>query len=187
MLKFFVAVCLFVLVFSQDTCHNLQRMKLNEGDCNCRYQDSVGLNTIAIGWNIEKQGGKEGLRRVGANVDLIMSSSCYDGNKCASSKCSQCISESQKTQLYNVSIAESIACASRWLNNWNSLHGLAKSAIIDMAFNMGCGKLSGFRNLKAALERKDYKRAVVEMGDSQWCRQVGSRCKRNQDCMRSAQ
>eukprot|EP01080_Neovahlkampfia_damariscottae_P008625 gene8625-572_t len=163
-------------------------MKLNEGDCNCRYQDSVGLNTIAIGWNIEKPGGKDGLRRVGANVDRIMSSSCYDANKCSTSKCTSngCITENQKMQLYQVSIAESIQCASRWLSNWSSLHGLAKSAIIDMAFNMGCSRLAGFRNLKAALERKDYQRAVVEMGDSRWCTQVGARCKRDQDCMRSA-
>ena len=48
------------LISAQDTCHDFTRMKLNEGDCNCRYTDSVGLNTIAIGWNIEKAGGKEG-------------------------------------------------------------------------------------------------------------------------------
>ena len=193
---------LFLFISAQDTCHDFTRMKLNEGDCNCRYTDSVGLNTIAIGWNIEKAGGKEGkknhqksklkfstgLQNVGANYNLIMSSSCYDGNKCSSSKCinNGCIKESQKEQLYQVSIQESINCVKNWLTNYNELHSLSKSAIIDMAFNMGCTKLSGFKNLKAALEVKDYSKAIVEMKDSNWCTQVKVRCTRDEQCMINA-
>eukprot|EP01080_Neovahlkampfia_damariscottae_P012770 gene12770-7044_t len=163
-------------------------MKLNEGDCNCRYTDSVGLNTIAVGWNIEKTGGKEGLVKVGANYDLIMSSSCYDSNKCSSSKCTtnNCITESQKQQLYQSSIAESITCVKNWLKNYDELHPLARSAAIDMAFNMGCTKLAGFKNFRASLLAKDYAKAVIEMKDSNWCTQVGVRCKRDETCMSTA-
>jgi GH24 family phage-related lysozyme (muramidase) len=117
-----------------------------------------------------------------------MSSSCYDANKCSSTKCitNNCISENQKSQLLQSSLTESESCVSSWLTNWNTLHPSAKSALIDMSFNMGCNGIKTFKNFKAALEIKNYTRAIEEMKDSKWCSQVGTRCTRDQICMKEA-
>lgn len=50
-----------------------------------------------------------------------------------------------------------------------------QGVLVDMAFNMGTGKLRGFRRMLAALEAKDYARAADEMRDSAWAIQVGKR------------
>ncbi len=47
--------------------------------------------------------------------------------------------------------------------------------LIDMAFNMGVGKLMGFSNMLAAIRRQDYAGAAAQMLDSLWARQVGQR------------
>lgn len=50
-----------------------------------------------------------------------------------------------------------------------------ESAIINMAFNMGRGRLAGFKRMWAALAAEDYAAAAREMLDSRWARQVGNR------------
>lgn len=47
--------------------------------------------------------------------------------------------------------------------------------LINMCFNMGIYRLMGFRKMLTALEQRDYVQASVEMLDSRWARQVGSR------------
>lgn len=50
-----------------------------------------------------------------------------------------------------------------------------QGVVLDMAFNMGCKRLSGFRRMLAALQGRDYGRAADEMRASQWAIQVGGR------------
>lgn len=47
--------------------------------------------------------------------------------------------------------------------------------IVDMIFNMGVSRFSGFVNTIAALEARDYNAAAREMQDSKWFRQTGRR------------
>lgn len=47
--------------------------------------------------------------------------------------------------------------------------------LINMCFNMGIGKLLGFKNFLAALRVGAYGKAADEMLDSLWARQVGQR------------
>jgi lysozyme len=47
-----------------------------------------------------------------------------------------------------------------------------------MTFNMGVGRLSGFKNFLAAMAAGDWKTARNEMLDSTWAKQVGARAQR---------
>ena len=50
-----------------------------------------------------------------------------------------------------------------------------KMVLIDMAFNMGIGGLSGFKNFLTYLSNGDYQSASSEMLNSGWAVQVGTR------------
>lgn len=59
--------------------------------------------------------------------------------------------------------------------------------LIDMAFNMGLGRLLGFTRLFAALKGRDYERAADEMLASHWAIQVGTRATELAQMMRTDQ
>lgn len=58
------------------------------------------------------------------------------------------------------------------------LDSIRQRVLIDMAFNVGVPRLTGFRKMWAAIHCGDYAEAAVEMMDSKWARQVGRRAKR---------
>lgn len=60
---------------------------------------------------------------------------------------------------------------------WDSLDRTRQEVIIDMSFNMGLSRLSGFRGVKKALANLDFAKAADEMLDSKWSKQVGRRAK----------
>ncbi len=68
------------------------------------------------------------------------------------------------------------------------VHGLDDArmeVLINMTFNMGIGKLSGFKNMWAAIQDNDFDRAAAEMLDSTWARQVGERADELAEQMRT--
>jgi len=50
-------------------------------------------------------------------------------------------------------------------------------ALMNMCFNLGIGRLLGFRRMITALIVKDYTKAAKEALDSKWAGQVGDRAK----------
>jgi len=58
------------------------------------------------------------------------------------------------------------------------LDSIRQRVLIDMAFNVGVPRLTGFRKMWAAIHCGDYAEAAVEMMDSKWAKQVGRRAER---------
>ena len=58
---------------------------------------------------------------------------------------------------------------------FRDLDEVRESVLVNMCFNLGWPRLSGFKNMLAALADRDYTKAAEEMLDSKWARQVGSR------------
>lgn len=62
------------------------------------------------------------------------------------------------------------------------LDDVRHDALVNMAFNMGIGRLLGFSKfltaLQAAIQSGGYKVASAQMLDSAWARQVGDRAQR---------
>lgn len=56
--------------------------------------------------------------------------------------------------------------------------GVRSRAMLNMAFNVGLSRLSGFKRMLAAVQVKDWTRASKEMLDSKWASQVGQRAVR---------
>ena len=50
-----------------------------------------------------------------------------------------------------------------------------KEALLNMIYNLGEPKLTGFKKMRDALEAGDYNKASLEAVDSNWAKQVKSR------------
>lgn len=61
---------------------------------------------------------------------------------------------------------------------FDDLSDARKAVLVNMAFNLGQARLSGFSKFRAAVERKDFDTASREMLNSGWATQVGSRATR---------
>ncbi len=61
---------------------------------------------------------------------------------------------------------------------YTALDGPRQAVIVNMAFNVGLGRLRKFEQMIVALEKGDFAAAAREMLDSLWSRQVGERSTR---------
>ena len=154
-------------------CNSYDREKLNEGYRTCVYKDSKNIPTIGVGFNLEKFGAKSEIESVGADYNAVLNGS-------------KCLDDRQIEELFNKDMSSAVSCIEGWLSSLSRLSESAQSALADMAFNLGCGQLREFSSLKNAVSQSppDYDAAVSSMKDSLWCRQVGSRCERDVECMR---
>ena len=53
---------------------------------------------------------------------------------------------------------------------WDDIDPVRQEALIDMSFQMGRGRLLGFKNMLAAIARRDWKTAKRECLDSKYAR-----------------
>lgn len=58
------------------------------------------------------------------------------------------------------------------------LDGVRQIAVVDLHFNLGQQRFSGFRKFIAAMERGEYAMAGAELVDSKWYAQVPRRARR---------
>lgn len=68
---------------------------------------------------------------------------------------------------------------------WRTMPEPAQRALANMAFNLGLTRLRRFKNMLAALQAGDYRKAADEALDSLWARQVKGRADRIADLYRS--
>ena len=61
---------------------------------------------------------------------------------------------------------------------WRTLSENRQHVLIDMCFNLGIGRLLGFKNTLKAVEEGRYEDAAIGMGQSLWATQVGTRATR---------
>lgn len=60
---------------------------------------------------------------------------------------------------------------------YNRLSEVRKAILVDLAANLGLGRLRKFKNMIAAVKVGDYAKASLELIDSRWYTQVGIRGK----------
>lgn len=61
---------------------------------------------------------------------------------------------------------------------WKQLPQVQQNVLANMTFNLGIGRLLGFKHFLEALKAGDLENAAKEMLDSQWALQVGDRARR---------
>ncbi|MCK5866668.1 MAG: glycoside hydrolase family protein [Marinobacter adhaerens] len=61
------------------------------------------------------------------------------------------------------------------VDEYRDLDDVRQTLIANMAFNLGFAGVMGFKNMWAAIGRRDWESASEEMLNSKWARQVGVR------------
>ncbi|MFA5176647.1 MAG: glycoside hydrolase family protein [Candidatus Omnitrophota bacterium] len=85
------------------------------------------------------------------------------------------ISQAEAEFMLENDIAEAIELCKRLFPVFDELNDVRQEVLVNMMFNMGYNKFSGFKRFIAATNAKDFKRAAAEMENSTWYEQVGKK------------
>lgn len=140
-----------------------KQLTRHEGKRLTVYKDSEGIPTIGIGFNLQRADAKEKIEALGLDFDKVLSGGTS-------------LTDEQAEALLDGDITTSIADCRLVVANYDDLSDVRKRVVIDMTFNLGKTRFSGFKKMIAAVEAGDFDKATVEMTDSRWCRQVKTRC-----------
>ena len=148
-------------MFKYDKDELVKQIAHHEGVVLKVYKDSLGIDTIGIGRNLEHRG-IEDLEL--AHIEKTMSEIYENG-----------ITEQDAYFLAHrdIEIVEKELLASRPVVE--ELDNIRQRVLVDMAFNMGLPRLNKFYRMWSAINEHDFESAAVEMLDSLWARQVKSR------------
>jgi len=133
-----------------------EQLKIDEGVVNEIYLDHLGLPTFGVGHLILESDEEFG-KPVGTSVDEERVRTCFDRDlETAIGECHALYGEGE----------------------FGDFPGEVQEIVVNMMFNMGRTRLSGFKKFNAAVLEGDWKTAAVEGRDSKWYRQVTNRAER---------
>ncbi len=127
----------------------------HEGRESKAYQDSLGIWTVGVGWNLEANPLPEHI------IDQLRDISINQA-------------EGDARALFS----------SMAVSSFDELSPVRQRVLVNMSFNLGQTRLQGFRKMWAAIELEDWEAAAREMLDSKWANQVGRRATRLAEMMR---
>ena len=138
------------------------------------YKDTLGIDTIGIGRNLEDRGiTKEELDWMDIpNIDVVYEMGITEADAVYLA--------TNDVQIVEEELVRAHPCVDR-------LDSLRQLILIDMAFNMGVPRLCKFKKMWAAVECGDYPTAAKEMLDSRWAKQVKGRATKLANAMHNGE
>lgn len=137
------------------------QIKRHEGVKYKVYNDSRGIPTIGIGFN---------LRDADANY---VKSLGLDLRKLRSGQ--QTLNDAQINTWFDREFERAVEIAKSFAPNLEQLPAEVQMVLINMSYNLGERKIFGFEKMRAAIMQGNYLEAAKEMKDSKWFDQVGNR------------
>jgi len=151
----------------------LDQLVLHEGLELLPYEDSLGINTIGIGRNLEHRGLSEAeLGHIGKDLSDIFEWGITKEQAYYLAK--------NDIEIVEKEVCESHPCVVE-------LDEIRQRVIIDMAFNMGVPRLNKFKKMWKAIEEENFEEAKIQMLDSRWASQVGNRAVRLSNAMETGE
>lgn len=133
-----------------------EQLKIDEGVVYAIYEDHLGYPTFGVGHLITEDDEEFG-KPVGTSVSEERVRACFERDlDTAIRECSTLYGEGQ----------------------FGNLPSEVQQILVNMMFNMGRPRLSGFKKFNAAIEAGDWKEAAKEGRDSRWYNQVTNRAER---------
>ena len=131
-----------------------KQLAVDEGIVNEIYLDHLGYATFGIGHLITDKDPEQG---------------CDVGTP---------ISEERVTEAFQADLDIAIGECKVLFDMWETYPGEVQEILVNMMFNLGRPRLSGFKNFKKAVDAGDWAKAGVEGRDSKWHKQVSNRAER---------
>ena len=95
------------------------------------------------------------------------------------------VEQERVKQLFNLDMAVTVDECKVLYPDFDDLPEECQHIIANMMFNMGRPRLSKFKDMKAAVDARDFNAAGAAMIDSRWYTQVPNRARRLVDRMRA--
>ncbi len=140
-------------------------LKRNEGVRTKVYKDSLGIPTVAVGFNLKRLDARERLAEVGAVYEDVL--------------LGKALTLAQVDKLLAVDIAECLEDLLRLFPDFDTLPPGAKQVLVDLRFNLGGRGLRGFSNTLAEFRARRFSTAGDRLAKSLWAKQVGRRAVEN--------
>ena len=134
----------------------------NEGFRVRPYLDSLGVETVGIGFNVKYLN----FERYGLNKDNLY------------------IPYKKALEILHDKIDDLIVTYEN-LPWFIELPGEIKEVLIEVAYNIGIIKLYGFKKMMKYIKKGDWNKAADEMLDSKWAKQVGKRAVKLSEIVRN--
>ena len=142
--------------------HLLKQLMKSEGLRLEVYQDTLGIDTIGVGRNLEDRGiTKDELDA----LDIPSINTVYQHGI---TEADAMYLLENDVQIVEDELVQAHPCVDR-------LDSVRQLVLVDMAFNMGVPRLCKFKKMWAAIHEEDFRTAAKEMLDSRWAIQVKSR------------
>ena len=140
----------------------MEKLIAHEGLRLTVYKDSLGIDTVGIGRNLQDRGiSKEEL----AELDIPSMDHIYEYGI---TEADAIFLAENDVQIVEDELVRAHPCV-------EELDAVRQLVLIDMAFNLGVPRLCKFKKMWAAVHAKQFDVAAKEMLDSRWARQVKSR------------
>ena len=152
----------------------IEKLIVSEGLRLQVYKDTLGIDTIGIGRNLEDRGiTKEELDWMDIpNIDVVYEMGITEADAVYLA--------TNDVQIVEEELVRAHPCVDR-------LDSVRQLILIDMAFNMGVPRLCKFKKMWAAVECGDYPTAAKEMLDSRWAKQVKGRATKLANAMHNGE
>jgi lysozyme len=139
----------------------IQKLIDHEGLVLQVYQDTLGIDTIGIGRNLEDRGITDSeLEDMGITLDHVYEFGITEADAILLAE--------NDVEIVEDELLRAHPCV-------GGLDAVRQLVLIDMAFNMGVPRLKKFKKMWAAIHDEDFTTASKEMLDSRWANQVKSR------------
>ena len=140
----------------------MQKLVAHEGMRLDVYQDTLGINTIGIGRNLDDRGiTKDELDWMDyPSIEYVYSDGITEADAIYLAQ--------NDVQIVEEELLRAHPCVDR-------LDAVRQLVLVDMAFNLGVPRLSKFKKMWAAIHEDKFDVAAKEMLDSRWANQVKSR------------
>ena len=154
--------------------HFIEELIKHEGLKLQVYKDTLGIDTIGIGRNLEDRGiSKEELDALDIpTIDHIYEYGITEADAVYLA--------TNDVQIVEEELLQAHPCVDR-------LDSVRQLILMDMAFNMGVPRLCKFKKMWNANHEEDYPTAAKEMLDSRWANQVKGRATKLANAMHNGE
>jgi GH24 family phage-related lysozyme (muramidase) len=166
----------------------VRRIKINEGYRNTVYRDSLGIPTVGVGFNLQRDDARSALASIGADYDAVMNGAA--------------LSDEQVDKLLAYSLAPIVSQARNSLapTHFDSMSDARRFVLTDLVFNLGEGGWLQFVHTRWVIDEACHEAltgdpdkahayfgsAADALEQSAWFSQVGDRARRDVAMMRSS-